>query len=167
MTMTKRIEYVTGFLFDKTLSKVLLIQKTKPEWQKGKCNGVGGKVEKSETFDNAMQREFKEETGLEVESWHDFGTILHPTAVIELYCAVADLDFVKKFKQTTEEAPVLVDVMDILLNKVSIVPNVRWAIPLAMNALENAEENHKHFTIHIEKEEEWSKKLECSNGCGC
>lgn len=40
--------YVLGFMFDRVGAGVALLRKTKPEWQAGRLNGVGGKVEKSE-----------------------------------------------------------------------------------------------------------------------
>lgn len=66
----------------------LLIRKTHPEWQKGKLNGIGGKIEKKEKLTSngivdhwlletpfeAMIREFHEETGITTtrERWHCF-----------------------------------------------------------------------------------------------
>lgn len=57
--------YVCGFAFD-TSRKVFLILKNRPEWQKGKLNGIGGKIEPGETALRAMAREFKEEAGLDI-----------------------------------------------------------------------------------------------------
>jgi 8-oxo-dGTP diphosphatase len=42
-------QYVLGFLFDPSQKDVVLIKKLKPEWQKGKLNGVGGKIEEGES----------------------------------------------------------------------------------------------------------------------
>jgi 8-oxo-dGTP pyrophosphatase MutT (NUDIX family) len=44
---------------------VLLVQKNKPEWQKGYLNLIGGVVEPGETPFNAAIRELKEESGYE------------------------------------------------------------------------------------------------------
>lgn len=63
------MEYVAGFLFSPSMNSVVLIQKNKPEWQAGKLNGVGGKVEAGETPEQAMTREFEEEAGAHVEGW--------------------------------------------------------------------------------------------------
>ncbi len=63
------IEYVAGFLFSEDKKHVLLIQKNKPEWQKGLYNAVGGKIEPEETPLDAMHREFYEETGLSGMNW--------------------------------------------------------------------------------------------------
>lgn len=56
--------YVLGFYFDD--DRVLLINKLKPEWQRGKVNGLGGSIEFAiaETPIEAMVREFEEESGI-------------------------------------------------------------------------------------------------------
>ena len=55
--------YVLGFRYNE--SGILLIQKSKPDWQKGLWNGLGGSVESGETSRMAMVREFAEESGIE------------------------------------------------------------------------------------------------------
>lgn len=46
-------------------TKILLVRKDKPEWQKGRLNLVGGKIEPGESPLDAAVRELKEESGLE------------------------------------------------------------------------------------------------------
>ena len=59
-------QYVLGFAFSRDKKDIILISKLNPEWQKGKLNGVGGKVEFEDASPmDAMYREFKEETGIE------------------------------------------------------------------------------------------------------
>jgi 8-oxo-dGTP diphosphatase len=53
------IEYVVGFLFNESLDQIALIRKEKPDWQRGKINGIGGKIEENESPEQAMRREFK------------------------------------------------------------------------------------------------------------
>ena len=57
---------VLGFYFSPDLEEVLLIKKTKPDWQAGKLNGIGGKVEKTELSVAAMSREMAEEANLDL-----------------------------------------------------------------------------------------------------
>lgn len=60
---------VLGFMLDKTLQHVLMIEKhtEKPEqqWQNGLLNGTGGGVEDYEGSHQAMAREHLEETGID------------------------------------------------------------------------------------------------------
>lgn len=61
-------KYTVGFLFTSDLSQVLLIHKIAPEWQKGKLNGLGGKMELNETPKKCFIREIKEESGIALSS---------------------------------------------------------------------------------------------------
>jgi hypothetical protein len=64
--------YVAGFLFRENKTQVALIEKQRPAWQKGKLNGIGGRVEIDETPREAMKREFKEEAGADISQWRAF-----------------------------------------------------------------------------------------------
>lgn len=57
-------KYVVSFIFKPGCNDVWLIRKNKPEWQKGCLNGIGGKVEKTETYRKAAIRELQEEAGI-------------------------------------------------------------------------------------------------------
>lgn len=70
--MTHR--YVLGFVFTPNLTRVLLLLKNRPEWQRGRWNGVGGHVEARESFDDAMDREGKEEIGFTLV-WQRFAVL--------------------------------------------------------------------------------------------
>ncbi|WDP84398.1 MAG: NUDIX domain-containing protein [Desulfobacter sp.] len=63
-------KFVVGFGFtideEQTDSRVLLVKKNRPAWQKGRLNGIGGKIEAKESPQAAMARECLEETGLEL-----------------------------------------------------------------------------------------------------
>lgn len=66
--------YVLGFAFNHE-NQVLLIKKAKPDWQRGKWNGVGGSVESHETPLQAMIRECDEEAGLHLTAWSKIATL--------------------------------------------------------------------------------------------
>ena len=57
--------YVMGLIYD-DIGRVLLIKKNRPKHQVGKWNGVGGKIEEGENSLQAMTREIKEETNLDI-----------------------------------------------------------------------------------------------------
>ena len=52
--------YVLGFMFSPDMERILLMRKNRPEFQAGKFNGIGGKIEGTETPLQAMIREFEE-----------------------------------------------------------------------------------------------------------
>lgn len=75
--------YVLGFAFSGQ-SRVALILKSRPTWQAGLLNGIGGKIEGDETPLEAMRREFREETGADVAEalWRHFGVLHGPGFVV-------------------------------------------------------------------------------------
>lgn len=70
--------YTCGFSIarasDPAYDTVLLVCKSRPAWQEGLWNGVGGSLDKGEKPRQCMEREFHEETGYRVEAreWHGF-----------------------------------------------------------------------------------------------
>lgn len=126
------IQYCIGFAYYNTSStKVILIEKQKPEWQKGLLNGVGGKIEDGETPLFAMQREFKEETDLTVNDWEEYCTLTFSDCILHVFRANITLLESLKIKQTTIEKPFEIFVND--LYKIPHVSNLSWLIPLALD----------------------------------
>jgi 8-oxo-dGTP diphosphatase len=83
-------KYTLGFIFDSTLNKVLLMHKTKPEWQAGKVNGLGGKVEEGEDGISCIKREVKEESNLDIEKESFvYAGVLHSDSFhMEVFCSI-------------------------------------------------------------------------------
>lgn len=131
-------KYVAGFLFSADKKNVVLIRKNKPEWQKGKLNAVGGKVEDGEVPLAAMIREFKEETGVEITNWHNFCMLTNPDWEVSFFSAFSDS--IPGVKSMTDEQIVICDVLTTItsdaalfsLGSSSIIPNLRWLIPMAL-----------------------------------
>ena len=124
-------KYVTGFLFSKDATHVVLIQKRRPAWQQGLLNGVGGKIENDELSCGAMVREFYEETGVLVtqDQWTCYAKIYRPNYYeLDVYYAYSDLAY--EAKSVEEEEVYLVKRDEIPAN---IIPNLRWLIPLALD----------------------------------
>lgn len=128
--MTK---YVTGFAFSDDQSKVVLIKKTKPEWQAGRFNGVGGKIEEGETPVQAMVREFKEETGLEttLESWNVVCVFEGKDFVVNFFSRFGD--DIHDVKTTTEETVLITDTAFAHDVPELYISNLLWLIPMALN----------------------------------
>ena len=72
--------YVVGFAFTPDMKNVALIRKCRVrpgfEWMLGQINGLGGKIQEGELPRQAMAREFKEESGVEIpaEDWRLCGS---------------------------------------------------------------------------------------------
>jgi len=93
-----------------TSTKVVLIKKTKPAWQAGKLNFVGGKVEGAESDARCVAREFHEETGVftNTESWNYIGRMVRPSGPDAFYCAIFAMeDEVFNFCRTVTEEEII------------------------------------------------------------
>lgn len=127
--------FVIGFLFNQDLSKVVLIQKNRPYWQKDKLNGVGGKVEPGENALEAMKREFKEETGVSSDNidWRHFADVRdNNTTLFSAFFAIAKSpDLFYSVRTTTEELIVIVSVDQV--QEHMVLSNIKWLIPLAVD----------------------------------
>ena len=119
------IKYVVGFLFQG--DKVALIQKNRPEWQKGKLNGIGGHIEKDENPLCAMMREFYEETGASTNRWRQYALLTNKEKTVELYLFTSSSEYLT-LKSVTDEKVGWYPVNNLPDN---IIPNLRWLIPMA------------------------------------
>lgn len=126
---------VVGFLFSG--ERVLLVQKTHPDWQAGLLNGVGGVIEKDETPHAAMVREFGEETKFKGEiDWRHFVTEIEPFgAYVYFFVAYLLIDSMKGYSwplvNDADESLAWVHHHD--LPHMRCVGNLNWLVPLALD----------------------------------
>jgi len=118
------ITYVCGFAFQD--GRLALIRKKRPDWQKGKLNGIGGHVEPGESPIEAMHREFYEETG-GVADWTHFATLTDARGW-EVYfysgpCVVKPMTL-------TDEEVVWADPAEL---PDDVIPNLRFLVPMALS----------------------------------
>lgn len=139
-------EWVVGFLFDDEADLVVLIRKNRPEWQAGKLNGVGGKIEGDgvdrETVHEAMEREFEEEAGVGGLEWHHFASLDWEEGTVH---------FLRTFSTTAVEHARTMTDERIERHRVhrlgepgpgvtDVTPNLLWLVPLAA---------HRHDTYDV------------------
>lgn len=135
--VNKRERYVVGFAFHShgepnVRPKVVLIRKVKPDWQAGKLNGVGGKIEQGESPEQAMAREFQEEAGIISDpiDWAVFARCEFRGAQV-VFLRAFDEAFARSKTMTPEtiEHRAVFGIDEIPEGR--IIPNLRWLIPLA------------------------------------
>ena len=143
--------YVLGFLFDPGLHNVALIEKQKPAWQKGRFNGVGGKVEEGEALADAMSREFHEETGvlLAPAAWTQYvkmtGADGRHFELHIFYAVDASLHDVRTMET---ERVILTSTKAVVQGEFKTIGNVPWLVAMAL-AVAEGKESCKLF--HIEE----------------
>lgn len=141
--MLPSIEYCVGFLFSDAKTHVALIKKNKPEWQKGRYNGVGGKIEAGETPLEAQVREFEEETGVVTfeQDWELFMSLeafnprVSQSAVVHFFRGFAPEEFLRRARTTTDEEVRVARLNTLDFNSELGFPtmaNLRWVIPMAL-----------------------------------
>lgn len=129
--MNERTKYVVGFAFDQNAENVVLIRKLRPAWQTGLLNGVGGHVEDfDETLEQAMSREFFEETGvlLPVTAWDRYATITQEKDTCAVFRAFTD--DIRGVATVTDEEICTVPTAERLSNSMT---NLAYLIPMALD----------------------------------
>ena len=129
--------YTVGFVFDPALEKVLLIQKNRPDWQAGKLNGPGGRVEENETPYMSVAREVREETNLDIppEKWIPVAEIITLAANIVLFGTVYDGDTAVAQTMTDER----VEWYDTQRLPPNVISQLTWLIPLCKDKIQKDE----------------------------
>lgn len=151
--------YVAGLMFSADKTKVALVIKNKPDWQKGLLNAIGGKIETEDYSTKksiklisyeaaskvAMVREFEEETGVwhNNQNWELFLTMGSDVGKtndekIQQYSEAWSVDFYRTFSdriydvrtKETEEI-VIKNVSDLFT--LNTIDNLKWIILLALD----------------------------------
>ena len=132
--------FCVGFMFSEDMAEVALIRKAKPEWQKGRLNGVGGKLEPGETPGGAMRREFREEAGVDFQSWEPLARLDFPCGDFDgrslddatVWFFWAGSPAMRACRTRTEEGIEFHSVAG-LPSREDLLPNINWLIPMALS----------------------------------
>jgi 8-oxo-dGTP diphosphatase len=120
--------YVLALLFTPDRRSVVLIKKTRPAWQAGRVNALGGKVGSGEAPGQAARRETREEAGIDVERWEEF--LVWEDPVYRMH-AMRAFDSRAERARTSEDQEVFLAPVDQLPD--GLIDNLRWLIPLALD----------------------------------
>lgn len=120
--------YVLALLFTPARGHVVLMAKTRPAWQAGRVNALGGKLLPGESPAAAARREVREEAGVDVAAWEEFLVWDDPQYRLH---AVRAFDAAAHGAHTAEDQAVFL--ADPTALPAHVIDNLRWLIPLALD----------------------------------
>lgn len=129
--MPELVRYAVGFPILADRTGVALIWKKRPTWQKGRLNGIGGKLEPGETPAQAMDREAAEEAGLGGLPWQVVARLTGVRGDFEVSFFAAFDDRAHEARSLTDEAVEFFPTS--MLWDLPLVPNLRVILPLALD----------------------------------
>jgi 8-oxo-dGTP pyrophosphatase MutT (NUDIX family) len=139
-----RKPYVLGFIVCLESNEVLLIEKTKPQWQAGYLNGIGGKVEMVaenyyEKAHAAMAREAYEECGLRIgeDRWIYFADMQSENWIVWCFVAVVDHHTFKEAETQEAEKIKVINLHNIHWQNGALLGNIAWLINMGLDAYHN------------------------------
>lgn len=126
-------QYVLGLMFNETLEEVLLIKKNRPAEQKGKLNGLGGKINHGEALYSAMVREFEEECGLETKpsDWSLIGDF--QSFDYQVFVFKGKSSDILMAETKTDEHVNIYEVSSDTLANYDLVPALPWIIEMCLD----------------------------------
>lgn len=122
------LDYVLALLFTADAREVVLVRKTRPAWQAGRVNALGGKMDDDEAVSDSARREVREEAGIDVDGWEEFLVWHDPEYRLR---AVRAFDEAARGARTAEDQEVFLARVDAL--PPNVIDNLRWIIPLALD----------------------------------
>lgn len=122
------LDYVLALLFTADAREVVLVRKTRPAWQAGRINALGGKRLPGESLAEAARREVREEAGVDVDGWEEFLVWHDPQYRMR---AVRAFDDAARQARTAEDQEVFLAYVGAL--PLDVIDNLRWIVPLALD----------------------------------
>ena len=120
--------YVLALLFTADRGRLVLVRKTRPAWQAGRVNALGGKLAAGESPLDAARREVEEEAGVRVDEWEEFLVWEDPVYRMHALRAFSDAALGAR---TAEDQEVFLAAVDSL--PPNLIDNLRWLVPLALD----------------------------------
>jgi 8-oxo-dGTP diphosphatase len=120
--------YVLALLFTADEREVVLMRRTRPAWQAGRVNALGGKLAPGETALDAARREVREESGVDVDEWTELLVWEDPHYRMHVVRALSDR---AREARTMEDQEVFLAPVRAL--PAAVIDNLRWLVPLALD----------------------------------
>ena len=128
-------KYTLGLIFNSRVNKVVLMEKNRPDWQKGKLNAVGGGIDGEESNIECMVREAQEETNLltKPQDWKHVAVLSGPDWKMDVFGLIYQ-GREEDLQTCTDER---VDWFEITKIPKHVVTNVPWLLYLSLEKLQN------------------------------
>lgn len=127
-------KYTLGFVFDGYTNNVLLIRKSKDDWQKDRLNGLGGSMEDGETSRQCVSREVFEEANVWIDptEWVEVGALEGPDWLVYVF-TVLSLNTNNLISNSPNEGEV--DWYNSVVLPIEVINNLKWLVPLCRDRL--------------------------------
>lgn len=120
--------YVLALLFTPDRRRVVLVHKTRPTWQAGRVNALGGKLDPGESAADAARREAREEAGVDIAAWEEF--LVWDDVQYRMHACRAFDPAAADARMAEDQAVFLADALALPPN---VIDNLRWLVPLALD----------------------------------
>jgi 8-oxo-dGTP diphosphatase len=121
--------YVLALLFTANRRQVVLMRRTRPVWQAGRVNALGGRIKEGEEPSDAARREVREECGVNVAEWTE--VLVWEDAEYRMHVLSAASELASGARTMEDQEVFLADVDALPAN---VIDNLRWLVPLTLDA---------------------------------
>jgi 8-oxo-dGTP diphosphatase len=121
--------FVLALLYSADRRQVVLMRRTRPAWQAGRANALGGKLMVGESASTAARREVREECGVDVAEWQEVLVWEDAEYVMHVVRAVSDTALEARTQEDQE-----VFLADVNALPANVIDNLLWLVPLALDA---------------------------------
>jgi 8-oxo-dGTP diphosphatase len=108
--------------------RVVLMRRTRPAWQAGRVNALGGRIMDGEAPASAARREVREECGVDVAEWTE--VLVWEDAEYRMHVMRAVSERAGEARTMEDQEVFLADVNELPAN---VIDNLRWLVPLALD----------------------------------
>jgi 8-oxo-dGTP diphosphatase len=128
--LRSKSEFVLTLLFTVDGTRVVLMRRTRPAWQSGRVNALGGRLLDGESAGVAAQREVREESGVDIDAAEWLEVLVWDDAEYRMHVVRAMNDRAREARTMEDQEVFLADVDALPAN---VIDNLRWLVPLALD----------------------------------
>jgi 8-oxo-dGTP diphosphatase len=127
--LVSKRRFVLALLFTEDRRQVVLMRRTRPAWQAGRVNALGGGMMMAESSAEAARREVLEEAGVDVADWVE--VLVWEDAEYRMHVVRALSERAREARTMEDQEIFLADIEALPPN---VIDNLRWLLPLSLDA---------------------------------